>query len=299
MKLWATLSALCVVRRNCGQNEFADEDRRGGRVKGRVLIVAGSDSSGGAGIQADVKTVTALGSYCGTAITVLTAQDTKSVAAIEPVSPAMVSRQMHMMLDDIGVDCIKTGMLYSTEIIEAVADVLDERARGLPVVVDPVLVAKTGTSLLEEDAMVTFKARVVARASVITPNVPEAEVLTGFPIATREDMMHAAKILNSLGVPGVLVKGGHLCDTTVTDVLQTDDGMELFECERINSKHTHGTGCTLASALAAGLAQGMEIRDAVRRAQEYVRRAILAAPGYGVGQGPLDHSVSVGSLEDY
>ena len=268
-------------------------------MKGRVLIVAGSDSGGGAGIQADVKTVTALGGYCGTAITVLTAQDTKSVAEIEPVSPAMVSRQMHMMIDDIGVDCIKTGMLYSTDIIEAVADVLDERARDIPVVVDPVLVAKSGTSLLEEDAMQAFKARLILRASVITPNVPEAEVLTGFSVATREDMMHAAEMMHTLGVPAVLLKGGHLNDAMVTDVLQTDDGMELFEAERIDSKHTHGTGCTLASALATGLAQGMELRDAVRRAREYVRRAILSALGYGAGQGPLNHAVTVNPLEDY
>lgn len=275
------------------------QNRHDGSMKGRVLIVAGSDSGGGAGIQADVKTVTALGGYCGTAITVLTAQDTKSVTAIEPVSPAMVSRQMHMMLDDIGVDCIKTGMLYSSEIIEAVADVLDERARDIPVVVDPVLVAKTGTSLLEKDAMQAFKTRLILRASVITPNLPEAEVLTGFPVSSRDDMIHAAGMIHTLGIPAVLLKGGHLNDAMVTDVLQTNDGIQLFEAKRIESKHTHGTGCTLASALATGLAQGMEMRDAVRRASEYVRRAILAAPGYGSGHGPLNHAVTVGQLEEY
>jgi hydroxymethylpyrimidine/phosphomethylpyrimidine kinase len=268
-------------------------------VKGRVLIVAGSDSGGGAGIQADIKTVTALGGYCGTAITVLTAQDTKSVAAIEPVSPDMVARQMNMMLDDIGVDCIKTGMLYNTEIIEAVSDILDTRARDIPLVVDPVLVAKSGDALLEEDAMQAFKARLILRAAVITPNVPEAEVLTGFPITSRENMFHAAEMMHTLGVPAVLLKGGHLNDPVVTDVLQTDDGMELFEGERIDSKHTHGTGCTLASAVATGIAQGMALSDAVRRAREYVRRAILAAPGFGGGQGPLDHTVTVKPLEDF
>ena len=285
------------MQRSSSRNELAGRDGCDGVMNGRVLIVAGSDSGGGAGIQADVKTVTALGGYCGTAITVLTAQDTKSITKIEPVSPAMVSQQMHMMLDDIGVDCIKTGMLYSSEIIEAVADVLDERARDIPVVVDPVLVAKTGTSLLEEDAMQAFKTRLILRASVITPNLPEAEALTGFSVDSRDDMKHAAMMLHNLGVPAVLLKGGHLNDAMVTDVLQTHEGAELFEAERIESKHTHGTGCTLASALATGLAQGMELRDAARRAWEYVRRAILTAPGYGSGHGPLNHAVTLGLSE--
>ena len=268
-------------------------------MKGRVLIVAGSDSGGGAGIQADVKTVTALGGYCGTAITVLTAQDTKSVARIEPVSADMVAWQMRMMLDDIGVDCIKTGMLYSNDIIEAVADVIDAKAKDIPLVVDPVLAAKSGDSLLEEDAMQAFKARLILRASVITPNIPEAEVLTGFPVASRDDMVHAAEMMHTLGVPAVLLKGGHMTDARVTDVLQTDDGMEMFEAERIESNHTHGTGCTLASAIATGIAQGMVLRDAVARGREYVRRAILAAPGFGAGHGPLDHTVTVRPLDEF
>lgn len=267
-------------------------------MKGRVLIVAGSDSGGGAGIQADVKTVTALGGYCGTAITVLTAQDTKTVARIEPVSADMVARQMHMMLDDIGVDCIKTGMLYSNDIVEAVADVIDAKAMDIPLVVDPVLVAKSGESLLEEDAMQAFKAHLIPRASIITPNIPEAEVLTGFQVETRDDMVRAAEMMHTLGVPAVLLKGGHMTNALVTDVLQTDDGTELFEAKRIESNHTHGTGCTLASAIATGIAQGMELRDAVSRGREYVRRAIVAAPGFGHGHGPLDHTVTVRPLDD-
>jgi hydroxymethylpyrimidine/phosphomethylpyrimidine kinase len=268
-------------------------------MKGRVLIVAGSDSGGGAGIQADLKTVTALGGYGGTAITVLTAQDTKTVAKIEPVSPDMVARQMRMMLDDIGVDCIKTGMLYSTAIIEAVADVIDEKAIDIPLVCDPVLVAKTGDSLLQEDAMQAFKARLILRASIITPNIPEAEMLTGFSIENRDDMVHAAEMMHTLGVPAILLKGGHMTRDVVTDVLQTDDGTELFEAERIASRHTHGTGCTLASAIATGIAQGMELRDAVRRGREFVRRAIAGAPGFGQGHGPLNHAVTVRPLDDY
>jgi len=288
-----------VRRRNDNPNKLEDTFRSADPVKGRVLIVAGSDSGGGAGIQADVKTVTALGGYCGTAITVLTAQDTKSVARIEPVSADMVAWQMRMMLDDIGVDCIKTGMLYSNDIIEAVADVIDAKAKDIPLVVDPVLVAKSGDSLLEEDAMQAFKARLILRASVITPNIPEAEALTGFPVASRDDMVHAAEMMHTLGVPAVLLKGGHMTDARVTDVLQTDDGMEMFEAERIESNHTHGTGCTLASAIATGIAQGMVLRDAVARGREYVRRAILAAPGFGAGHGPLDHTVTVRPLDEF
>lgn len=268
-------------------------------MKGRVLIVAGSDSGGGAGIQADLKTVTALGGYSGTAITVLTAQDTKTVAKIEPVSPDMVAWQMRMMLDDIGVDCIKTGMLYSTEIIEAVADVIDEKAMHIPLVVDPVLVAKSGDALLEEDALQALKARLILRASLITPNIPEAEALTGFSIKTRDDMVHAAEMMHTLGAPAVLLTGGHLSDNPVSDVLQTDDGVELFEAERIDSRHTHGTGCTLASAVATGIAQGLELRDAVRRGRAFVRRAIMSAPGFGQGHGPLNHAVTILPLENY
>ena len=268
-------------------------------MKGRVLIVAGSDSGGGAGIQADLKTVTALGGYGGTAITVLTAQDTKTVAKIEPVSPNMVARQMRMMLDDIGVDCIKTGMLYSTAIIEAVADVIDEKAIDIPLVCDPVLVAKTGDSLLQEDAMQAFKARLILRASILTPNIPEAEMLTGFSIENRDGMVHAAEMMHTLGVPAILLKGGHMTGDVVTDVLQTDDGTELFEAERIASRHTHGTGCTLASAIATGIAQGMDLRDAVRRGREFVRRGIAGAPGFGQGHGPLNHAVTVRPLDDY
>lgn len=268
-------------------------------MKGRVLIVAGSDSGGGAGIQADVKTITALGGYCGTAITVVTAQDTKSVTKIEPVSVDMVARQMHMMLDDIGVDCIKMGMLYSHDIIEAVTDVIDAKARGVPLVIDPVLVAKSGDRLLEENALQAFTTRLILHASIITPNIPEAEVLSGIAVTNRDDMVRAAKIMHDQGVPAVLLKGGHMTGDLLTDLLQTEEGTELFETKRINSIHTHGTGCTLASGIATGIAQGMELRDAIRRAREFVRQAIAAAPGFGSGHGPLDHTVTVRPLDGH
>jgi len=254
------------------------------RIHGRVLIAAGSDSGGGAGIQADIKTVTALGGYAATAITALTAQNTVAISAIQEVPPAFVSAQLRDVLSDIGADCIKTGMMFSTAVIEAVSDVLDNEARNIPVVVDPVLVGKSGDVLLKPEAMQALKARLILRATVITPNLPEAEALTGMTIDSVSDMIHAAEMLHTLGVPAILLKGGHLKGDVITDVLLDENGVRRFEDTRIDSKHTHGTGCTLASAVAAGLAQGMPLLDAVERARAYVRRAIETAPGFGAGQ---------------
>ena len=265
-------------------------------MKGRVLVVAGSDSGGGAGIQADIKTVTALGGFAATAITAMTAQNTETVTAVHVPPPDFVAEQMRVVLSDIGADCIKTGMMHSEPIIDAVADVLANQAADIPVVVDPVLVAKSGASLLEDSARHAFKAWIVLRASLITPNIPEAEALTGMEIHTVDDMRHAAEMLFTLGAPAVLVKGGHLAGNMATDVLLSDEGEFVYESERIESRSTHGTGCTLASAVAAGIAQGMSIPDAVVRARAYLRQAILHAPGYGRGHGPLDHGVTVGEV---
>jgi len=267
------------------------------RIHGRVLIAAGSDSGGGAGIQADIKTVTALGGYAATAITALTAQNTVAISAIQEVPPAFVSAQLRDVLSDIGADCIKTGMMFSTAVIEAVSDVLDNEARNIPVVVDPVLVGKSGDVLLKPEAMQALKARLILRATVITPNLPEAEALTGMTIDSVSDMIHAAEMLHTLGVPAILLKGGHLKGDVITDVLLDENGVRRFEDTRIDSKHTHGTGCTLASAVAAGLAQGMPLLDAVERARAYVRRAIETAPGFGAGYGPLNHTVTLPALE--
>jgi len=260
-------------------------------MRGRVLTIAGSDSGGGAGVQADIKTIGALGGYAATAITALTAQDTTGVQAVLPVPAAFVARQIEAVLGDIGADAIKTGMLGDAPTIEVVCDVLQGYAA--PLVVDPVMVAKGGTRLLAADAVATLVARLLPRATVLTPNVPEADVLTGLAIADLDAMRRAADAILRLGASAVLLKGGHLPGETVTDLLASGQGTEVFAAPRIVSRHTHGTGCTLASAIATGLAQGMALRDAVERARAYVRAAIAAAPGYGSGHGPLNHNVTV------
>lgn len=259
-------------------------------MRGRVLIVAGSDSGGGAGIQADIKTVTMLDGYAATAITALTAQDTLGVHGVMPVPPEFIAQQMRLVLDDIGADAIKTGMLHSVAVIETVARVCAESARGVPLVVDPVMVAKGGHKLIDDDAIGALKRLMIARATVITPNLPEAEVLLGRPIRSLADMRAAAPDLLALGCKAALLKGGHLDGAVVTDLLASAAGVEAFEAARIESRHTHGTGCTLASAIAVSLAQGMPLALAVQRARGYIRRAIAGAPGFGAGHGPLDHA---------
>ena len=272
-------------------------------MAGRVLIVAGSDSGGGAGIQADIKTVTALGGYAMTAVTALTAQNTRGVFSIHDVPADFVAEQMRVVLSDIGADCVKVGMLHRPDVIEAVCDVLEAEAeagagdRRIPIVVDPVMVAKGGESLLAPEAMASLKARMIPLADVLMPNVAEAEALTGLKVGGPDD---AGPVARKLAVPGagaVLLKGGHLPGETVIDILAMDgEIVEVFESPRIDTPHTHGTGCTLASATATGLAQGMAVRDAVARARRYVHEAILTAPGLGHGHGPLNHAHTVGSF---
>ncbi|HEX6978031.1 MAG TPA: bifunctional hydroxymethylpyrimidine kinase/phosphomethylpyrimidine kinase [Alphaproteobacteria bacterium] len=265
-------------------------------MKGRVLIVAGSDSGGGAGIQADIKTVTALGGYAATAITALTVQNTEGVFDVMGVPPAFIARQMRVVLDDIGADAIKTGMLHDQEVIGVVADVLAEY-RGLRVVVDPVMVAKGGAALIAPDAVAALVRRIIPAATVITPNLPEAERLLDRRIHDLEDMKRAAAALLTLGCEAVLLKGGHLESDIVTDVLATPRGIELFTHPRIATSSTHGTGCTLASAIAVGLAQGMALPAAVRRARAFVHQAIATAPGLGRGHGPLNHAHAIPAYE--
>ena len=262
-------------------------------MKGRVLIIAGSDSGGGAGIQADIKTTTALGAFAMTAVTALTAQNTQGVSAIHDVPAAFVAAQMRAVLSDIGADSVKTGMLHRADIIEAVADVLEADGAFIPVVVDPVMVAKGGQALLQPQAEEALKHRMIPLAHVLTPNIPEAEVLTGMEITDRDGARRALEKLSKLGPRAVLLKGGHLPGDTVIDLLADNGAIEIFESPRIDSRHTHGTGCTLASAIAAGLAQGMDIRDSVARARDYVQEAIRSAPGLGHGHGPLNHAHTV------
>ncbi len=259
----------------------------------RVLIVAGSDSGGGAGIQADIKTVTALGGYAMTAVTALTAQNTQGVFAVLGVAPDFIQQQMRVVLEDIGADAIKTGMLHNTAVIAAVCEVLEALEPAPPVVVDPVMVAQSGDALLEADAAATLARRLAPLATVLTPNAPEASSLLGREIADVTAMVEAAYDLLDLGPRAVLLKGGHLGGATVTDVLASREGHETFTSPRIETTSDHGTGCTLASALATGLAQGLALGPAVARARAYLREALRSAPGLGQGHGPVDHGHTV------
>ena len=262
-------------------------------MKGRVLIVAGSDSGGGAGIQADIKTVTALGGYAMTAITALTAQDTLGVHGVVPVDPKFIVQQMELCLNDIGADAIKTGMLHDGAVIEAVADTIERLAPKTALVVDPVMVAKGGHKLLKDDAVAAVKRRMIPLAAVLTPNAPEAAALTGIAVASAADMEKAGRAILGMGARAALMKGGHLAGDTVYDLLVENSGVTRFSGARIDTTSTHGTGCTLASAIATGLAQGWGLKSAVERARAYVRKALETAPGLGRGHGPLNHAHTV------
>ncbi|HEX3952761.1 MAG TPA: bifunctional hydroxymethylpyrimidine kinase/phosphomethylpyrimidine kinase [Stellaceae bacterium] len=259
-------------------------------MKGRVLIIAGSDSGGGAGIQADIKTVTMFDAFAMTAITALTAQNTQGVFGVLPIAPDFIRQQIEVVLDDIGADAVKTGMLHDTAVIETVAAVLADRAPELPLVLDPVMVAKGGAPLIEPGAIDALKHLLLPRATVLTPNLPEAEILTGGTIDTLAAMRDAAVALLDHGCRAVLLKGGHLAGDMVNDVLAVGSRVRVWQSRRIDSRHTHGTGCTLASAIASGLAQGLVIEDAAECARAYVQKAIIGAPGFGHGHGPLDHA---------
>ena len=259
-------------------------------MRGRVLIIAGSDSGGGAGIQADIKTVSMLEAYAATAITALTAQNTEGVFGVLAIPPDFVRRQIEVVLDDIGADAIKTGMLHDLPVIKTIAATLRDRAAHVPLVVDPVMVAKGGARLIDPAALDGLKQLLITAAEIVTPNLPEAEILCGRIIGNVAEMRLAGEALLALGCRSVLVKGGHLTGDTVSDVLVTPAGARVWESPRIATRHTHGTGCTFASAIAASLAQGFTVEDSVGRARDYVQRAIAGAPGFGRGHGPLNHS---------
>lgn len=256
-------------------------------ARGRVLIIAGSDSGGGAGIQADIKAVTAMGGYAATAITAITVQNTLGVHGVHPLPLELIEAQSRAVLDDIGADAIKTGMLGSVAVVERVAAILD--TTDAPAVVDPVMVAKGGAALLNADAVEAVRSLMVPRAAILTPNAPEAEALTGAPVTDLDGQRRAGEALLAMGARAVLMKGGHVEGPTVVDLLLTPTGETLLEGPRIDTRSTHGTGCTLASAVAAGLAQGWPIETAVAEAWAYVSEAIRRAPGLGGGHGPLDH----------
>tara|TARA_R110002110_G_scaffold103087_2_gene260734 strand:+ start:4130 stop:4963 length:834 start_codon:yes stop_codon:yes gene_type:complete len=262
-------------------------------MQGRVLIVAGSDSGGGAGIQADIKSVTAMGGFAMTAVTAITVQNTLGVHGIHEVPVEIIAAQMKAVLEDIGADAVKTGMLHSAEIVEAVAARLSDETAPPFLVVDPVMIAKGGASLLEGSAVAVLKEVLIPLATLVTPNLPEAEVLTGRKIADVEGQKAAADALLGHGCEAVLVKGGHLPGDLIFDVLATQETIHIFSSPRIDTRHTHGTGCTLASAIAALLAQGIELAAAVATARDYVHEAIRTAPGFGKGHGPLNFLAAI------
>ncbi len=260
------------------------------RRRGRVLIVAGSDSSGGAGVEADIKTVTALGGYAATALTAVTVQDTTGIHGVHPIPPAVTAAGMRAVLGDIGADAVKIGMLGGRDTLDVVCDVLESDAAGLPLIVDPVMAATSGAVLLDADAVEALCGRLLPRATLVTPNVPELEALTGRRIGDAHALLVAAKELLDRGAAAVLAKGGHLPGDDIIDILLVRDGEEsIFTGTRHRTRHTHGTGCTLASAIATGIAQGMSLIAAVTRARRYLDQAIASAPGFGRGHGPLDH----------
>ena len=253
----------------------------------RALSIAGSDSGGGAGIQADLKTFGALGVYGMSAVTAVTVQNTKGVSGYEEIAPETVAEQIRAVSTDIGVDAAKTGMLASAAIIEAVADVLFETGiRSL--VVDPVFVSKHGHPLLQEDAVALLKKRIVPLAAVVTPNLHEAGGLTGTRVASRDQMKKAAQAIVDMGARSVLVKGGHLEEGRAADLFFDGDCMEWVEAERIDTPHTHGTGCVLSAAIAAYLARGMELLEAVAKGKSFVTEAIRGSLALGEGIGPVN-----------
>jgi hydroxymethylpyrimidine/phosphomethylpyrimidine kinase len=256
---------------------------------GRVLIIAGSDSGGGAGIQGDIKTITALGGYAATAITAVTVQNTLGVRAVHALAPELMEAQAGAVLDDIGADAIKTGMLGSAAMVERVAALLDDHP-AIPAVVDPVMIAKGGHDLLDGRGREALARLLIPRAELLSPNAPEAAALTGRDVTTTDDLRRAGEAILEMGARAVLLKGGHVPGERVIDLLVTPDGETLFEGVRQETRHTHGTGCALASACALGLAEGLAVERAVARAWAYVAEAIAHAPGLGAGHGPIGHA---------
>jgi len=262
------------------------------KPKSKVLIIAGSDSSGGAGIQADIKTVTALGSYAMTAVTAVTLQNTKGVKGIVPIPTKSIEKQITMVLEDIGADATKIGMLHNTSVIKCVYKIL-KKYKLKNIILDPVMISKGGARLVNSNSIKYLKKLLLPLCNIVTPNIPEAEILTGCSISNKEDMIKAAKKIINMGAKNVLLKGGHLKSKMIFDILISKKDIKIFPKRKIKTKHTHGTGCTLSSALATCLSQKKDIYKSCKISLRYVDEAISTAPGYGKGFGPLNHLVSL------
>lgn len=262
-----------------------------------VLVIAGSDPSGGAGIQADLKTLTSFGIYGMTAITALTEQNTRGVTDIFEVPLDFVEKQINCCLSDIGANAIKIGMMHNTELINGVYEALKHNKiignKKISIVLDPVMVAKGGHRLLKEDAVNSLKTFIKNTNPVLTPNIPEAEILTDIKINNLTDMKTAAKKIINLGANFVVLKGGHMDAPIMSDLLIGRDVIDQIDTKKIITNNTHGTGCTMASALTAGLAKSLEIKEAFRNAHIYVNQAIMTSPTFGAGHGPINHSFNI------
>ena len=258
------------------------------RLKSKILIIAGSDSSGGAGIQADIKTITSLGSYAMSAVTAVTVQNTKGVKSVISIPPKEIKNQIIYTANDIKPDAIKIGMLHSSKVIKEVIVAL-RKIKVNKIVLDPVMVAKGGAKLIDNDAIRILKKKLIKKVSLITPNIPEAEVLTGVKIKNKKDMIIAAKQIINLGAKNVLIKGGHLKSRKVEDIFLNKSIFKVFNSSRHKTKNTHGTGCTLSSAITTFFSCGKTIDKACDLAIKYVNSAILTNPNYGKGHGPINH----------
>jgi len=262
------------------------------KTKSKILIIAGSDSSGGAGIQADIKTVTALGGYAMTAVTAVTVQNTKGVSAVIPIKPKEIGKQILFTCKDIKPNAVKIGMLHSSQVIMSVVNAL-KKVKTSKIVLDPVMVAKGGARLINQSAIKTLKDKLIKKAYLITPNIPEAEVLTKTKIKNLEDMIHAANILIKFGVRNVLLKGGHRKSKYMEDILLNRKEIKIFKNKKIKTRNTHGTGCTLSSAIATFLSCGKPLKKSCELGIKYVNQAIGSSPNYGKGHGPINHLNSI------
>ena len=262
------------------------------KIKSKILIIAGSDSSGGAGIQADIKTVTALGGYAMTAVTAVTTQSTRGVSSVVPIKPKEIGKQILFTCKDIKPNGIKIGMLHSSQVIKSVARAL-KKIKSSKIVLDPVMVAKGGARLINRSAIRTLKNELMKKTYLITPNIPEAEILTKTKIRGKEDMIFAAHKLINWGAENVLIKGGHLKSKVVEDIFLNKKDFKIFVNIRHSTKNTHGTGCTLSSAITTFLSCGKPIKKACELGIKYVNSAILTNPKYGKGHGPINHLYSM------
>ena len=258
------------------------------KIKSKVLIIAGSDSSGGAGIQADIKTVTSLGSYAMSAITAITSQNTTGVLSISKVPENEIKKQIEFTSKDIKPDAIKIGMLHSSKVINTVINSLN-KIRVKKIILDPVMVAKGGTKLIDDKSIQILRTRLMKKVTLITPNIPEAEILTQTKIKNTKDMIIAGKKLLKLGVKNVLIKGGHLKSSHVFDIFLNKKEEKIFKSKKINTKNTHGTGCTLSSAIATYFSCGKTLKKSCGMAINYVNHSIGTGPKYGKGHGPINH----------